>query len=272
MTAAHAVWDHPAGMNPEALNACFIAAMSQRCQYVPGGFTERSAGLAIAFTNLPLPTSYGFLTSAPGSPDELSSLIARAVAHGDGAGMPWGFVVLDDWLSAANEQTLIVGGMQQRGSILGMWSPRLAAPRRPTPAIEFRAVDGADGLNDFAAINNGAYGYDPSSTTALYEHYLHAPGSRAVVGWVDGEPVASAAAFPTQYGTYLGGVATIEQHRGKGYGEAASRHAIGLAMAGGSPAPAILFASPKRAAFYEPLGFVATATLRVFQRAANVTS
>ena len=143
---------------------------------------------------------------------------------------------------------------------------QLAAPRRPTPAIEFRPVDGADGLSDFAAINNGAYGYDPSSSTALYEHYLRAPGSRPIVGWVDGEPVTSAAAFPTQYGTYLGGVATVEKHRGNGYGEAASRHAIEVAMTDGSPSPAILFASPKRAPFYEPLGFVAAATLRVYRR------
>jgi GNAT superfamily N-acetyltransferase len=118
-----------------------------------------------------------------------------------------------------------------------------------------------------AFINNVSYGYDPAAGAAIYAHYLGAPRSRAFVGFVDDEPVTCAAAFPTHQGVYLGAVATVEARRGRGYGEAASRHALACAMAESPGAPAILFTGPKRIAFYERMGFSVGAELRMFRPA-----
>jgi GNAT superfamily N-acetyltransferase len=249
----------------ETLNECFASAMAQRCRHIDSGIVARLPGIAVAFTGLSIPTSFCTLTSRPASVDDFAGRLSVAIQRGEATGQPWTMALLEPWITEPGyDQTLIEHRLTRRGTILGMSASRLSSPRRKQPSIDWTIVRDDDALRTFAKINNGAYGYDPSLTT-LYEHYRRAPGSYAVVGSVDDTPVACAAACPLIHGTYLGGVATVEAFRGRGYGEAVSRQAIEVAMAGGSSPPAILFASPKRAPFYEPLGFTVGATIGVYR-------
>lgn len=256
-----------AELSPEALNECFTSAMSQRCRHIDGSTAIRLSGITVAFTGLSMPTSFCTLSSQPTSRDDFAERISLAIRHGEATGQPWTMALLEPWIAQSDyEQTLIAHRMMRRGTIYGMSASRLLPPRRNQPAIDWTVVRDDDALRTFAKINNGAYGYDPSLTT-LYEHYRRAPGSYAVVGSVNEVPVTCAAACPLSHGTYLGGVATVDAFRGRGYGEAVSRRAIELATTGGSRPPAILFASPKRAPFYEPLGFTIGATIGVYRLA-----
>lgn len=219
----------------------------------------------MAFTGLSIPTSFCTLTSRPASVDDFAERVAAAVHHGDATGNPWTLALLEPWIAGDGyEQILMDHRIVLRGTILGMSAAGLRPPRRPAAEVEWTIVRDDDSLRAFARINNDAYGYDPS-LVCLYEHYRRSSGSRAVVGFVNGVPVACAAACPLDHGTYLGGVATVAAFRRRGYGEAASRRAIERAMADGSTPPAILFASPKRAPFYEPLGFTVGATIGVYR-------
>lgn len=172
--------------------------------------------------------------------------------------------MLSDWLSDEYYDTLIARGLTRRATLVGMWTPALAPPRRRSPSIVFRRVETEDDLAHLAALNDRAYGFGSATSLAWYAHYLHAPQSQAFVGFVDDTPVTCAAAFPTPHGVYLASVATAETHRGRGYGEAATRHALGPAGEA-TRLPLILFASRFRARFYQPLGFVAGAELLLFR-------
>jgi predicted GNAT family acetyltransferase len=74
---------------------------------------------------------------------------------------------------------------------------------------------------------------------------------RLFVGYVDGEPITCAAAYPTAPTTLVEMVATRTEHRGRGYG------AVITATAADSncDVPAVLIASDDGQGVYERLGF-----------------
>ncbi|HEY9228209.1 MAG TPA: GNAT family N-acetyltransferase [Gemmatimonadaceae bacterium] len=252
-------------MNSQALNECFIAAMTRRCRYVPGSIVDDSAGLATLFTNMSLPSSYCVVSSPPRSREDFAARVRRAIDYGSRSHTPWSLVVLDDWLADGHGEIVEVHGLERHATVHGMWTAELSAPRRPAPSIDFRRVSNANELRQLGAINNLAHGFRPETGLVIYDHYVDAPDSHAFVGYVGDEAVTCAAAFPVAHGIYLGGVATIERHRGHGYGEAASRHALNAAREHTPDVPFILFADRRRAAFHEPLGFRSDAQLELYR-------
>ncbi len=245
--------------------------MLQRCRYIPGAEASESSGLVTAFTNVVPASSYCFFSRAIDSVADVKSRLDLVVETSARARASWSLGIVGDWVSANPRfaKTLAARGFERRAIVYGMWSDELAARTHDTPRIEFRCVSNDDDLALFAAINNVAHGANANAGPAIYAHYLRAPHSNAWVGFAEDEPVSCAAAFPTAHGVYLGGVATVAHQRGRGYGEAASRHALEHAMRDTGLRRGVLFASRDRTSFYERMGFALGCSLWLYRQAAR---
>jgi GNAT superfamily N-acetyltransferase len=123
------------------------------------------------------------------------------------------------------------------------------------PGLEIREATDDATLADAERV--GVLGYplpmvDPEDRGALLPTPLLDSDVRTWVGYVDGEPVTSASVQPTAEVNCVEFVATLEGHRGKGYGEAVTWRAT-LA----DPAkPAVLEASDLGRPVYERMGYL----------------
>lgn len=91
------------------------------------------------------------------------------------------------------------------------------------------------------------------AVTVITPESLRAPGWHHFVGYVDDEPVASGSGYVGARLVHLDNIATLESHRGRGYG-----FALTAAATRSDPTkPAALIASDLGRPVYEQLGFSA---------------
>jgi GNAT superfamily N-acetyltransferase len=93
--------------------------------------------------------------------------------------------------------------------------------------------------------------------------YYNVPGIALVIGSVDGEDVSAAGFSKAGPTAVVWGVATLEGHRGKGYGAAVIRAALAEAAARGCTS-ACLRSGPKSVPLYERVGFVYACNHRTY--------
>jgi ribosomal protein S18 acetylase RimI-like enzyme len=131
----------------------------------------------------------------------------------------------------------------------------LAPPRRRLPVLEVRRVGPGSVRDDFCAIGSVCFGVplpwfrEVFAGTGLWDEFA------AYVGYVDGEPVATAA---TVFGSGVVGVynvGTLPQHQRRGYGEAVMRHALDEASLRHGTTRTILQSSRQGYALYRQMGY-----------------
>ena len=86
------------------------------------------------------------------------------------------------------------------------------------------------------------------------EGYLRDPDMWWVLGEWAGESVAAGGYFRVGAAAVVGGLATLESHRGRGIGAAVARACLAHAAAAGCTS-AVLRSGPKSVPLYERLGF-----------------
>ena len=91
------------------------------------------------------------------------------------------------------------------------------------PAVEIVRAD----IERYAAVQQEAFDDPHEISRALGTRWLRAPGTRVLLGLVDGEPVSTAVGVDVGDTVGIFGVATRKEHRGKGYGTALTAAAIG---------------------------------------------
>jgi GNAT superfamily N-acetyltransferase len=109
----------------------------------------------------------------------------------------------------------------------GMTLALPATPRPAAPGLEIRPVRTREEMIAFRETAFRGFGY-PVAAAHLFlnEHAIELPGVRMFSGWVDGAVVSTAMLIATGgiAGIYF--VATLEEHRGRGYGEALTWAAV----------------------------------------------
>jgi hypothetical protein len=137
-------------------------------------------------------------------------------------------------------------------------------PARPD-GLEVREAADAATLADAERVGILGYplpGVDPDDRGVLYPEASLANGVRVWVGYVDDEPVTTAAAFTTGDVNLVEFVATMAEHRGKGYGAAVTWTAT---LADPSK-PALLEASDFGRPVYERMGYLAISRMTLWLR------
>ncbi len=210
-----------------------------------GPLTLVAIGVPIAFFN------GAFLRTATDEPDRL---IASAIDFFGERGLPWLLWVRENVAPSILEAGRRAG-LRDVGGPPGMGlMPIPQCPPAPTElTIEIATTRGA--LIEHAAVLRDGFGMPQNVVDQLIRPgLLDEPRAAAFVGRVDGTPVSSSllAVSGTTAGVY--NVATPEQFRGKGYGEALTWAAIAEGARRGCT-HSVLQASPSGYPVYRRMGF-----------------
>lgn len=203
-----------------------------------------------------------FLSGPVDTVEELEARLETARAHFAARNLAWAFWFCEDWLAPSVRRKLTRAGnavgLRLSSEMPGMIARELRAPKHRLPAMEFRRVAEPREVDAFRAIGATCFHVPLGWFCEVFDHGMSTrPDFACWVGYIDGEPVATAATvvWPASViGVY--NIATAPAHRGRGCGEAITRHAINAAREAATPdARVILQSTSLGYALYRQLGF-----------------
>jgi ribosomal protein S18 acetylase RimI-like enzyme len=226
------------------------------------GVSIASAGVVFQMFNA------AFLSAPVAREADLARRIMLPSVHFDARGLEWAYWVCDDWLEARarrrSRQIFQRHGLRHSVDLPGMAAERILPPVKPLPTLEIRRVGDRATRDAFCAI--GAFCFhvplpwfrECFDNDCVWESFI------GWVGYVDGEPVSTAA-------TVIGGgvvgvynVATMPEHQMRGYGETVMRHAVGEAQRRHGIGQTILQSTPAGHRLYERMGFRTVTNVAVY--------
>lgn len=184
------------------------------------GVTSLFANVPLAFFNVsaldtPTPTSADFRRALT-----LVKERAAACPHPSLVAISQGWIPAN-WLDLAAEV-----GFSPAVHLTAMDATEVLPPTRPLPDLAFHRATTAAVATDLALINAHAYGLPVEQFDCMFNLNLWNSDTIGVTGSIAGQAVTAAAIFPVAGTAYAAFVATLPAHQGKGYAEAALRHAI----------------------------------------------
>lgn len=244
-------------------DANYFASFAAMAARAARGEVRARAGLLIVSTGTLIPAlNAAFATRRPDDPDDA---VRYAIAYYDAARLPFVFRVRDG-VDAPFERAAEAAGFAYSDSVPAMALTELAPPGQRAAALEVRAVRDEEDVDAF--VNVQATGFDMPGDIAraiLSPALLEIPDTHLYVGHAGGEPVAASALMMTHRVAGIYNVATLPEHRGNGFGEAITRHAVAEGFARGALI-ASLQASEMGRPVYERMGFKLVAEYRTFVR------
>jgi ribosomal protein S18 acetylase RimI-like enzyme len=203
-----------------------------------------------------------FLSAPVESAEELGGRLETARAHFAGRGTEWSFWICEDWLAAPARRKLtrccLHAGLRLSSELPGMMASRICLPQRRLPELEFRRAVAGQEIEDFRDIGANCFHVPLGWFCEVFDDDMTARADFVCwAGYLDGEPVATAATVITPGGVIgVYNVATSPVHRRRGYGEAITRYAIDAARNGnGAGERVILQSTTQGYQLYRRLGF-----------------
>lgn len=186
----------------------------------------------------------------------------------------WGVLVEGDAGHPVEAELLARGWRVDEDEPAFVLEPLTPAIRKePPPGVGVRQASGPAGSVAYHDMVGRAFGASPEMMKSMQPLPTFAadPDIALFVGSVGGTDV-SGAGYSRSGGTaVLWGVATLEEHRGRGYGESVSRAALAHAADRGCT-NAALRSGPKSVPLYERIGFRYVCRHRTYAYPGNGTS
>ena len=226
------------------------------------GVSIASAGVAFQMFNA------AFLSAPVASEVDLARRIALPSVHFDARGLEWAYWVCDDWLEARarrrSRQIFQRHGLRHTVDLPGMVTERILPPVKPLPHLELRRVGDLGTRDAFCAIGSVCFHVPLPWFREVFDNDSVWDRFIGWVGYLEGEPVSTAA-------TVIGGgaigvynVATMPEHQKRGYGETVMRHAIAEAQRRHGIAHTILQSTPAGHRLYQRMGFRTVTNIAVY--------
>jgi ribosomal protein S18 acetylase RimI-like enzyme len=236
----------------------------------PRGEVREIAGVSIAAAGTPFQMfNAAFLAGPVSSQEDLERRIAAAQVHFRVRGLEWSLWVCSDLLPAKlkrrAESIFDRHGLRLAVRLPGMSAERLLPPRRALPAIEVRRVGDESTRLAFCDIGCTCF-HVPLNW--FREIFLRRPlwdgDFVGYVGYVDGEPVATAATVTAAGAIGVYNVATLPGYRRKGHGEAVMRYAVERAREQSGCQRTILQATEHGLPLYLSMGYRTVTNVDVY--------
>jgi len=209
-----------------------------------------------------------FLSGPVGSDAELAQRIMLPKVHFNARGLEWAYWVCEDWLAVKprrKSRTVFEDhGLRYSTEMPGMIAERLTAPVRPLPRIEVRRASAGPVADAFCCIGSTCFHVPLSWFREVFDHESVWRRFAAYVGYVDGEPVSTAAVVMGGGAAGIYNVATLPGHQRKGYGEAVMRAALADTQKTHGGDRVILQSTPAGLKLYERMGFRVVTQVSVY--------
>jgi ribosomal protein S18 acetylase RimI-like enzyme len=241
-----------------------VIAASRR----PGEVRELP-GVSIAAAGVTFQMFNAAFLSAPIETEaELARRITLAALHFDTRGLEWAYWVCEDWMTARtrrrSHQMFEKQGLRHSVDLPGMIAERLLPPTKKLPFIDIRRVRNGRTAPDFCGIGSAcfhvpiAWFREVFDSAAVWERFA------SYVGYVEGEPVSTAAVVEGAGALGVYNVATLPEHQGRGYGEAVMRYALDNARQNTGIERSILQSTPAGLRLYQRMGYQAVTQVAVY--------
>jgi GNAT superfamily N-acetyltransferase len=209
------------------------------------------------------------LTEPVESARELDRRVAIAGVYFRARGLPWSFWLCEDWLSrrVRSEADGVLWNHRCRplSDLPGMAAERLLPPVRPLAELEYRRVEDQPTRFEFNHLMSVCFGIPfPISGEIYGSEQMWRSRFVGHLGYLDGNAVASAATLAAAGAVGIYSVATLPDHRRKGYAEAITRRVLEEARQWSGIERTVLEACPAAAALYERLGYRTVTRYTVF--------
>jgi ribosomal protein S18 acetylase RimI-like enzyme len=241
-------------------DANFVVHVTWAAARTPGMLARVDDQLVLADSGLPCDT-YNFVCRARLTPAAVARAAADAVGYFAGVGRPFSW-----WVGPADQppelgEVLEGLGLERAETELAMALSLPALPDElpPVPGLTVRRVRTADELAELARLSAANWAPPDPQVLRYFQRTARlmldptAP-QWYYLGWLDGEPVATAEATVHDGTVGLFGIATLPAFRGRGIGSAMSWQPLHDARTAGCDL-AVLQAAPDGVGLYRRLGF-----------------
>ncbi|HXI39957.1 MAG TPA: GNAT family N-acetyltransferase [Bryobacteraceae bacterium] len=228
-----------------------------------GGVTIASAGVTFQMFNA------AFLSAPVTSDRELDRRIATAQVHFAARGLSWSYWVCEDWMDKKARRRMS-DAFKKRGLYLatvlpGMLAEKLAPPVRELPRLEVLAVGDNKTWSAFCRI--GALCFNVP--LAWFQEVFQDPkiwkkGFTGYVGYLDGEPVSTAATVVAAGAVGIYNVATVPGRQRSGCGEAVMRSVLSRARRESGIESSILQSTAQGFDLYRRMGYSVVTNVAVY--------
>jgi ribosomal protein S18 acetylase RimI-like enzyme len=228
-----------------------------------GGVSIASAGAAFQMFNA------AFLSRPVMDTADLERRVIAARLYFEARGLPWSLWVCDGFLPTQlrRRQQRIVErqGMRMAVQLPGMWADHIDPPVRTLPRLEIRRVEDEGTRLAFCDIGCICFHVPLEWFRDIFlRPQLWDNGFVGWVGYLDGEPVATAATVVAAGAVGIYNVATMPYHRRCGHGEAVVRHALEEARRETGCERTILQSTEHGLNLYMAMGYKTVTTIHVY--------
>jgi GNAT superfamily N-acetyltransferase len=226
------------------------------------GVSIAAAGVAFQMFNA------AFLSAPVATEADLVQRILLPSLHFDARGLEWSYWVCEDWLAPRvrkrSRQIFENHGLRHSVDLPGMVAERIAPPVKPLPAMEVRRVGDTATQDAFCAIGSFCFHVPPAWFREVFDNPSAWERFAGWVGYVDGEPVSTAATVLGAGAIGVYNVATVPERQRRGYGEAVMRHALDQARAVHGIEGSILQSTPAGYRLYQRMGYRTVTSVAVY--------
>jgi ribosomal protein S18 acetylase RimI-like enzyme len=228
-------------------------------------------GVSLIFCGLNYAAFNAALLAQPidGEEQELARLIQVSAAQFEARNLRWTYWVCEDFLAGAlrRDASRIFRrhGLRPLTEAPGMYTAKLRPPDRPLPELEVQLVADERTSAAFAEIMSVAFDIPYSVCSAVYgSERAWSGGLRGYVGFSNGVAVTTAAVMITGDVIGLYSVATMPQHRRRGFAEAIMRDVIEASRRDSGVTRTVLQSTPSGLSLYEKMGYRTVTNFSVY--------
>jgi ribosomal protein S18 acetylase RimI-like enzyme len=226
------------------------------------GVSIASAGVTFQMFNA------AFLSAPVVSEGQMDLRVAQAAVHFAARGQRWAYWVCHGWLDGRTrrrlQSLLRKRNLYQAVELPGMLAEDVLPPVRELPKMELRRVCDGPVKDAFCAIGSTCFNVPLAWFCEVFDSQGVWNDFAAYVGYVDGEPVSTAATVIGGGAVGVYNVATLPGRRRGGYGEAVMRHALKQARREHGLSRTILQSTPQGFELYQRMGYRTVTSIAVF--------
>ena len=226
------------------------------------GVSIASAGVAFHMFNA------AFLSAPIVSETQLDLRVAQAAVYFAARGQRWSYWICQGWLDGRTRRRLASvlrkRNLCQAVELPGMLAEKVLPPVRALPRMRVERVCEGPVKDAFCAIGSTCFNVPLAWFSEVFDSRGVWDDFAAYVGYVDGEPVSTAATVIGGGAVGVYNVATMPAWRRGGYGEALMRYALEQARQQDGLSRTILQSTPQGFELYQRMGYRTVTSVAVF--------